>query len=119
MITKKKDAVELLNQYKELFSKIIGKECIIKFDMHESSGFIVEDIVQRSLKDIKVKPDKVEFDGKMKTPMLFEIVNNQAALLFTFDDTIVSPLGNGVRLIIPLNKPINDRDAIEVDIRLS
>ena len=118
MITKKKDAIAQLQLYKDLFDKIIGKPCTIKFDMHNEGGFVVLDIVQRSLKDVNHKPDKVEFDGKKRSPMIFEVVNNQAPLYFLFDDTIVSALGNGVRLTVPLDQPINDRTVMEIDIRL-
>lgn len=119
MITKKKEAVELLQLYKELFLKVIGKECTIKFDKHSVDGFIVTDIVQRSLKDVNHKPEKIEFEGKNRSPMIFEVVNNQAPLYFLFDKTIVSALGNGVRLTIKLDQPLNDKEVIEVDIRLA
>lgn len=118
MITKKKDAIEYLQRYKAIFTPILDKPCTISFDMHISDGFIVTDIIQRSLKDVKHKPEKILFDGKSRSPMIFEIVNNQAALYFLFDDTTVTSLGNGVRLSIPLDKPINDRTVIEIDIRL-
>jgi len=118
MITKKKDAQELLVQYKALFAKIFDKECTIKFDMHEVEGFIVTDIVPRTLQGVKNKPEKVEYEGKMKTPMMFELVNNQAPLYFLFDKTLIAPLSNGVRLTVQLDKPLNDKSTIEVDIRI-
>lgn len=119
MITKKKEAVEMLQLYKTVFEKIIGKECTIKFDMHEVGGFIVTDIVQRSLKDVNHKPEKIEFEGKKRSPMMFEVVNNQAPLYFIFDTTIVAPLSNGVRLTVPLAVPLNDKSVIEIDIRIA
>jgi hypothetical protein len=118
MITKKKDAVVQLQLYKDLFLKIIDKPCTIKFDMHAVDNFIVLDIVQRSLKEVNHKPDKVDFEGKKRSPMVFEVVNNQAPLYFLFDDTIVSALGNGVRLTVALDKPLNGKSVQEIDIRL-
>lgn len=118
MLTKKKDVQELITQYKELFSSIFNKECTVKFDMHSSEGFIVTDIIQKNIGDVKHKPTKITYEGKQRSPMLFEIVNNQAAMIFTFDDTIVAPLRNGVRLTVHLDKPINNKRVIEVDIRL-
>ena len=118
MISKKKDAVELLATYKVLFSKIIGKPCSVKFDMHESIGFIIEDITLQTLKGITHKPGMQEYEGKRKNPMLFTIHNNQAPLIFVFDTTIVSPLGNGVRLSVALDKPLNGKAVVEIDIRL-
>lgn len=118
MIVKKKDAIGQLQLYKELFQKVMDKPCTIKFDMHEVDSFIVIDIVQRSLKDVKHKPEKIEYEGKKRSPMIFEVVNNQAPLYFLFDNTIVSPLSNGVRLTVKLDEPLNDKSVIEVDIRL-
>ncbi len=118
MITKKKDAVEQLELYRLLFAKILNKECTIKFDMHESSGFIVTGIEIQTLQGVKNKPDKVEYEGKRKSPMMFVIENNQAPLIFTFDDTIIAPLSNGIRITVPLDKPLNGRSVQEIDIRL-
>lgn len=119
MLTKKKDAVELLQQYKVLFASIFNKECTIKFDMHTSNSFIVTDIIRRNIGDVENKPDKSIYEGKNRSPMLFEVANNQAPLLFTFDDTVVSPLSNGVRLTVTLDEPLNGKQVIEVDIRLT
>lgn len=116
MIVKKKDAVEQIQQYKALFDKYIGKECTITFDMHKSNGFIVKDITLRTLKDLPNKLEKVEYADKMRSPMLFEIVNNQAPIIFVFDDTSIYPLGNGIRIVVKLDKPINGKDVIEIDI---
>lgn len=118
MITKKKEAVEQLQLYKDLFAKIIGKECTIKFDMHEASGFIVTDIRQQTLAGVKNKPDKVDYEGKKKSPMMFVIDNNQAPLIFIFDDTIIAPLSNGIRITVSLDKPLNGKSNMEIDIRL-
>lgn len=119
MLTKKKDAVEQLNIYRALLEKIVGKECTISFDMHTSDGFIVSGIELISLQKLKIKPDKREFDGKMKSPVMFEIQNNQASLVFAFDDTVIVALMDGIRIIVDLDKPLNGKDKIEVDIRLS
>lgn len=119
MILKKKEAVEKLQLYKDLFSKVIGKECTIKFDMHEASGFIVTGIELQTLAGVKNKPDKVILeDGKRKSPMMFVIENNQSPLIFIFDDTIIAPLSNGIRITVPLDKPLNGRSVQEIDIRL-
>lgn len=121
MITKKKDAVEQLEQYRELFTRkgLFGVECTVRFDMHESDGFIINDLKPITLKDVKNKPDKVEHEGKKRSPMLFQIENNQAPLIFAFDTTLVAPLANGVRFTVKLDKPLNDKSVIEVDIRLA
>lgn len=118
MIVKKKDAMELLQQYQNLFVKLFDKPCTIKFDMHESHNFVISGIELQTLQGVKNKPDKVDYDGKKKSPMMFTILNNQSPLIFIFDDTIVSPLSNGVRLSVRLNKPINNKEVIEIDIRI-
>jgi len=118
MITKKKEAVEALSIYNKLIENIIGKPCVVSFDRHTAHGFIIESIEQVSLKNITHKPDKVEVEGKNKSPMLFQIKNNQCPFIFTFDDTIITGLGNGIRIIIPLDKPLNGKKEMEIDIRL-
>ncbi len=119
MITKKKDATALLQLYRDLFTAagLFNTPCMIKFDKHTASDFIITSIEQKTLQGMANKPDKVIYDGKNKSPMLFQLVNNQAALYFTFDDTTVSALGNGVRFTVALDKPINGKSSIEVDIR--
>lgn len=119
MIMKKKDAVEQLIIYKGLLKDIFNKPCIVTFDMHKSSGFIITDIKLQTLTGIKNKPDKVVLeDGKKKSPMLFVLENNQAPFIFTIDDATMVGLGNGVRITIPLDKPLNGKSVMEIDIRL-
>jgi hypothetical protein len=119
MITKKKEAQEQLELYKQVFAKIIGKECTVKFDMHEVDGFIVTDIKLQTLAGVKNKPAKVEYEGKNKSPMMFVIENNQAPLIFLFDSTLIAPLSNGVRITVPLEKPLNGKSVVEIDIRVT
>lgn len=118
MLTKKKDAVEQLQLYQQLIAGLIDKECTIKFDMHQSNGFIINGIKLQTLQGIKNKPEKRSFDGKQKSPMMFVIENNQAPLIFAFDDTSIAPLSNGIRITVALEIPLYDKEVIEIDIRL-
>lgn len=117
MITKKKEAVELLQQYKALFASYIGKELTLSWNVHSYDGVIIKDITQITLQNVKTKPNKREYEGRQKSPMMFQIETNQGNLVFVFDDTIVSPLVNGIRLTVALDKPLNGANAIEVDLR--
>jgi len=114
MISKKADAVALLERYKLLLAPIINKPCILAFDKHRLEGVIVREIAIAKTTGMKNAPDKVlTAEGKNKSPMIFELKTDQGNLVFTFDDTTVSALGDGVRFRIA-----QDNKPLDVDLRL-
>ena len=112
MITKKSEATERLKSMQPLFDTIIGKPCVLTFDRHSYDGVIVERIELGKTTGLKNAPDKIEHEGKNRSPMIFYVVTNQGNLIFLFDYTIVTALTNGVRLRVSSDKPI------VVDLRL-
>ena len=113
MITKKADAVALLQRYQLLLAPIIGKPCTLAFDKHNLEGVIVREIAIAKTTGMKNAPEKEQTeDGKNKSPMIFEVKTDQGTLIFTFDHTTVTALGNGVRFRVAAEKPY------DVDLRL-
>lgn len=113
MITKKADAVALLERYKLILAPIIGKPCTLIFDKHKLEGVTVREIAIAKTTGMKNAPDKEQTeDGKNKSPMIFQVTSDQGTLIFTFDHTSVTSLGNGVRFRVASEKPY------DVDLRL-
>lgn len=117
MLIKKKDTTEILKQYTKLIEPLIGQECVLSFDMHNYGGIVISGLAPKTVGSLKNTPDKREFEGKSRSPLMFEIQTNQGNLIFLFDDTEVYPLVNGIRLVVQLDKPLNGNNAIEVDLR--
>ncbi len=116
---KRVDAKEMLQQYQELIARIIDKPCTLTFDKHSFSNVIVKGIQLGKVTGMKNAPVKrMDDEGKMKSPMIFEIQTDQGNLVFPFDDTTVSALTNGIRLTVNLIEPLKDVDKIRVELRM-
>ncbi len=117
MITRRKEASELLQQYQKIFDRVMNKPVTIKFDMHKLEDVIVTGLALAKTTGMKNAPNKrITDDGKNKSPLLFEVQTADGNLQFAFDDTQVSPLTDGVRLTIPLKR--STKDKLEIDMRL-
>jgi hypothetical protein len=115
MITKRSEAKSLLETYHALFEKIINKPVVITFNKHRFDGVIITGIQIAKTTGMKNAPDKrITDEGKNKSPLLFEITTKAGNLQFSFDDTKVSSLTNGVRLSIPQKVG----NVLEVDLRM-
>lgn len=111
MITKKSEAIELLKRYEILFAPIINKPCTLTFDKHKIEHVNVLGIEIAKTTGMKNAPDKRQSeDGKNKSPMVFRVKTDQGDLIFTFDDTFISSLGNGIRLRVG--------ESLDVDLRM-
>lgn len=119
MITSKVEAKEKITKYKQLFELIIGKPCTLSFDMHRVEDVVITGIELGKTTGLKNAPEKRVLDGKNKSPMIFHVITNQGDLTFALDDTIITALSNGIRLTVPLAKPLSDtRKDIVVDLRI-
>jgi len=118
MITKRKDAKELIAEYEKIFAPIIGKPCTLTWDKHKFDDVIVAGIDIAKTTGRKNIPDKRENGDKNSTPMLFVLNTDQGELLFALDDVQVSAIFNGVRIIVLLEDSITEAQTVELDLRL-
>ena len=119
MIVSKADAKVKVAQYQELFKLIIGKPCKLSFDSHVFNDVIVHGIELGKTTGLKNAPDKRDWEGKNKSTIIFNILTDSGILTFALDDTTVTPLGNGIRLSVPLAQPLGEKREITVDLRLT
>jgi|SRR5215216_6514450 len=118
MITKRKEAKELIAEYEKIFAPILHKACTLTWDKHEFEDVIVTGIEIAKTTGRKNIPDKRENGEKNSTPMLFVVNTDSGELLFALDDVQVSAIFNGVRITIPQLDSIVEAKEIEVDLRL-
>ena len=97
MITRRKEALEKIEQYAALLQKYIGKSCVLSWQSHSYDGVVPEAIELAKVTDLTNKLDKRDVDGKMKTPFMFTINTNQGKLHFPLDETELIVLTNGLR----------------------
>lgn len=106
MITKKKDAVERVEEIKKVFNPLLGRTIRMEFDMHCFDGIRIVDIVLASVGNPDVKFEKrQDVTGKNRSPMVFEMITNQGELRFALDDIQVVSLGwDKARAVIKQSK---------------
>lgn len=118
MITKRKEAKELIAEYEKIFAPIIGKPCRLTWDKFDFEDVVVQGIEIAKTTGRKNIPDKRENGEKNSTPMLFVLNTDQGELLFALDDVQVSAIFNGVRISIPQENPVTEAKTLEIDLRI-
>jgi hypothetical protein len=105
MLTKKKDLMERLETIITIFKPLLHKPITITFDIHTFTDMVITDIILGKTGDLDIKYTKnADEKGKMRSPAIFYILlkdgDEDAKLVFPFDDTVVVTLGNKARIII-------------------
>ena len=118
MITKRKEAKELIAEYEKIFAPILHKPCRLTWDKFDFEDIIITSIEIAKTTGRKNIPDKRDNGDKNSTPMLFVLNTDQGELLFAIDDVQVSAIYNGVRIIIPQEESVIEAQEIEMDFRL-
>lgn len=114
MLTKRSEAMDLVNHYKAIITPFMNKPCKLNFSRHTNLDIIITDVCLGKATGKKNMVDKRTDDtGKQKTPMFFEVVTTTGILEFIFDDTQVFPLIGGIRFSIKQDY----EDTLHVDIR--
>lgn len=115
MITKRSEAQTIIDQYKLLLEKdVLNKPCILTFGSHTYKNIIVSNIeLSKTTGMVNAPKKRMDMEGKSRTPVLFQLNTDEGILYFVLDDTIVTPLHNGIRFRIKQNK---GKD-LDVDIR--
>jgi len=97
MITKRSEALDLIEQYRKLIEPIKEKPARLTFGSH-NLAIIVQGIELQKTTGFKNAPAKqTDVDGKKRTPMLFSIKTYDGDLVFLLDKTKVAAIHDGIR----------------------
>lgn len=112
MITKKREAMELLAQYEKILSPLYNKPCTMRFDMHTFNDVIITGMELGKIGDLDIDIGKHldPISGKKRSPMIFNICTDSGMIVLPFDSIKMITLGlHKVRVVITLDKPLYDQ----------
>ena len=94
----KAEAKALLEQWQPLFEPLINHTVNISFSTHTFEANVKE-VRLATQKEMIHKTDKVESDGKNRSPQVFMLRTEEGSLFFNIDPTTVYAITNGVKIV--------------------